>query len=179
VTQVRVALAITVLALGLSAVPAAAVGRAPAKNPTQAQIRSAVRRAERSTSLWVTINICDTRRYPNTLGIRGQMPSLGFPAWLSMKIQLNYFSATRKRFVGIPRLRPMTVRLGRSSSGLQQDGAAFTFKPHTGLLDATVQFFWKRAGRLLGQTTLSTTGGHRDADFGSPPRFSAMQCRIR
>ena len=26
----------------------------------------------------------------DTIGVRGQMPSLGFPAWLSMQIQLNY-----------------------------------------------------------------------------------------
>jgi hypothetical protein len=163
----------------VSAVPAAAIARATAKNPTQAQIRSAVRRAERSTSLWATVNICDTKRYPNTIGVRGQMPSLGFPAWLSMNVQLYYFSPTEKRFLAVPKGGTKTVRLGRSSSGLEQDGATFAFAPPVGPLDATIQFVWQRAGKLLGETTLHTTAGHRDADFGSPAHYSAKQCRIR
>ncbi|MGI8507229.1 MAG: hypothetical protein ACR2MK_10610 [Solirubrobacteraceae bacterium] len=157
----------------------AAVAHAAATNPTRAQIQRAVRRAEGSRSLWATVNICDTRRYPNTLGVRGQMPSLGFPAWLSMNIQLNSFSAKRGRFVRISGGGTTTIRLGRSSLGLQQDGATFAFKRHAGLFDATIQFVWRRSGRLLGQTTRRTTGGHRNADFGSPPRYSAGECRIR
>ena len=106
------------------------------------------------------------------------MPALGFPAWLSMVIQTGSYSAAQKRFVKDPG-RPRTVHLGRASTGLQQDGATFTFSPFTGRLDATVRFVWRRAGRLLGQATRRTTAGHPTADFGRPRHFSAAECRMR
>jgi hypothetical protein len=155
--------------------PAVALAAA-AKDPTPAQISKAIRGAERSKALWATVNICDSHRHQ--LGIRGQMPSLGFPAWLSMRIQLNYYSRAQKKFLVDPGSAKM-IRLGRSRSGLQQGGAVYAFKPHAGLLDATVWFYWRRSGKLLGSTTQTTTGGHRGADFGSPPHFTAAQCRIR
>jgi hypothetical protein len=174
---VRVLLATTVLALGLLA-PAVALS-APAANrdPTKAQIAAAISHAEHSRSLWATVNICNTKRYPMTLGVRGQMPDLGFPAWLSMQIQVNFYSKRTRRFVPVPK-GGMLVRLGRSSHGLQQGGGTFAFNPHTGLLNARVKFIWRRSGKLLGQTTRRTTAGHPGADFGNPPRFSAKQCRI-
>jgi hypothetical protein len=175
---VRVALATTVLALGVAAVVPVVPASASGRNPTRPQIARAVKRAKDSGSLWATVNICDTRRHPHTLGIRAQMPTLGFASWLSFQIQLNYYSASKRRFVPVSK-GTMLVRLGRSSHGLQQAGATFTFQPHTGLLNATVNFIWRRSGRLLGQTRRTTTGGHPRADFGSPPHFSAKQCRIR
>ncbi|HEY3725926.1 MAG TPA: hypothetical protein VGL51_02055 [Solirubrobacteraceae bacterium] len=173
----RGALATTVLALGVVAVVPVVPAQAARHNPTRAQIARAVNRAKRSASLWATVNICDTKRHPNTLGIRAQMPALGFPSWLSFQIQLNYYSASKHRFVPISK-GSMLIRLGRSSHGLQQAGASFSFTPHTGLLNANVNFIWRRSGRLLGQTRRRTTAGHPNADFGNPPHFSAKQCRI-
>ena len=172
-TVLTVVLAVAVLAAG-AAVPRAGA----ATNPSPAQVRAAIARAEKTTTLWATVNICDTRAYPNVLGIRGQMPSLGFPAWLSMQIGLRYYSATRKRFVTDPGTAK-TIRLGRSTHGLQQGGATYTFKGATPVLQASVRFIWRRSGRLLGSTAALTTAGHPSADYGSPPRFSAATCRIR
>ena len=106
------------------------------------------------------------------------MPTLGFPAWLSMNVQLNYCDNDQEA------LRPRSAARASSSGwvagrhGLQQDGAQFSFEPHAGLFNATVTFIWRRAGKLLGQMTRTTTAGHRNADFGSPPHYSAQQCRI-
>jgi hypothetical protein len=183
VNLVRRALAITVLVLAAWAAPAAgatnpsvptgAATSPSTSNPTRTQIAKAIKQAEASESLWATVNICNSKRYPNAVGIRGQMPSLGFPAWLSMKIQLNWWSG--KQFV------PATVklvRLGRWSHGLQQGGARFDFPSDAGLFDASVQFIWRRSGKLLGRKTLATTAGHPNADFGSPAHYSAARCRI-
>jgi hypothetical protein len=172
---VRVALATTVLILGLAAATPSVAAQTP--NPTKAQVATAIRNAERSRSLWATINICDTKRYPHTLGVRGQMSDLGFPAWLSMRIQVSYYSASQHKF--IPIKDTTLVRLGRSSRGLQQGGTRLVFTPHTGLLNAHITFMWKRSGKLLGQTVRRSTAGHRDADFGSPPHFSAKDCQIK
>jgi hypothetical protein len=107
------------------------------------------------------------------------MPALGFAAWLSMDVKLLYYSSSDKRYVPVPTRGAKLVRLGRSSSGLQQSGALFQFSPHQPALKATVQFFWRRSGKLLGTTTLTTTAGHRGADFGSPPHYSAATCKIK
>lgn len=166
-------LATTIALLGLTV-----TAQAAASNPSPSQIRAAVHRAERSTKLWATVNICNSRRYPDDLGIRGQMPALGFAAWLSMDVKLYYYSSSQKRYVPVPTRGTKLVRLGRSSSGLQQSGALFQFSPHQPALMATVEFIWRRSGHLLGSATRSTTAGHRDADYGSPPHHSAASCKI-
>jgi hypothetical protein len=174
----RLARIATVLALAIAATTfAAAASAAASANPTPAQIRKAIAQAERSKSLWATINICNSKRYPDTIGIRGQMPSLGFAAWLSMNIQLNYYSATDKQFIPLPTGGSHTTRLGRSAVKLQQGGATWTFNKPV-LLNASVQFVYRRAGKLLGETTLTTTAGHPSAQFGSPAHLSAKQCQI-
>jgi len=176
----RVAISITVLAAALAVgSPSAALATASAAgaNPTPAQIRTSIARAQRAKTLWATVNICDTRADPNVLGVRGQMPSLGFPAWMSMEIHLSYYNQTKQAFVADPGTTK-TIRLGRSTRGLQQGGATYTFKGPTPVLQASVSFVWRRSGHKLGTTHMVTTGGHPSADFGSPPRFSAASCRI-
>jgi hypothetical protein len=175
---VRTALATTLLTLAAAAVMPVGLAQAAAAGPTPAQMRAEIAHAEASRSLWATINICDSPRYPNTLGIRGEMPALGFATWMSMQIQLNSYSAAKHRFEPVSRVSVL-VRLGRIANGLQQAGTTWTFKPHTGLLDATIQFSWRRSGKLLGQAARTTTADHPDADFGSPSHFSARQCQIR
>jgi hypothetical protein len=164
------------LVLGASAVVSAAP--AGADSPSPGRIRAAVTKAEKSHRLWATINICNSRGYRDDLGVRGQMPALGFAAWLSMDVKLYYYASGRKRFVPVPTRGTKLVRLGRSSSGLQQSGALFQFSPHQPRLKATITFIWRRSGRLLGETTRSTTGGHRNADYARPPHYSAATCTI-
>jgi hypothetical protein len=175
VTYVRVAVATTVLAITVIAAPFSAL----AKAPSGGQVRNAVRRAERSSALWATINICNSRRDHDDFGVRGQMPALGFESSMSMRIHVDWYSPQSKRFLPIHRRSAVrTVPVGRWSKNLQQAGAVFPFRPRAGLLNATVVFTWSRGGRTIGQAEHRTTGGHRDADFGSPPRYSAAQCRI-
>jgi hypothetical protein len=157
------------------AVPAGAATAPSNSNPTPAQIAKAIKQAKASKSLWATVNICGWVHHRDTLGIRGQMPTLGFPAWLSMNIALNYWSPQEKKFVSDKTSR--FVRLGRLSHNLQQDGASFNFYPHAGLFDAHVTFIWRREGKLLGQKTLLTTAGH-PADLGSPANYSAARCKL-
>jgi hypothetical protein len=176
VTQMRRALAIfTLIVAGMLTL---AAGPALAGNPSPTRIRAAIKRAEQSSSLWATVNICNSRRYPDNIGIRGQMPTLGFASWLSMDVTLYYYSGTHKRFIAVTGGSTL-LRLGRDSSGLQQSGARFQFPPHQPPLKAVVTFFWRRSGQLLGETARSTTAGHHNADYASPPGYSAATCTIR
>jgi hypothetical protein len=151
--------------------------------PTVAQIRKAVARAERSKMLWATVNVCQTTgkhaAQGGSIGVRGQMPTLGFASTLSMTIQLNRYSAKSKSFVALPyATAKTTVSPGAFATDLHQDGAVFPFSGPAGLLNATVTFSWTRAGRLLGSTTQQTTAGHRDADGGQPAHYSTAQCQL-
>jgi len=93
----RAVLVTTVLAAAVlvAAGPASAGGVGPAR------IARAVRSAKQSRSLWATVNICDTRKYRNDLGVRGQMPTLGFASSLYMVVQVNFWSRAKHRFLPI------------------------------------------------------------------------------
>ncbi len=172
----RAALLTTVLA----AAALVAAGPASAGGVRPGQIARAVRSAEQSRSLWATVNICDSSRYHNDIGVRGQMPTLGFSSALYMVVQVNYWAKGRHRFLPIQsNLATTRLSLGSSVNGLQQDGAVFPFSAHTGLLNATFTFIWTRGGEVIGQTVRRTTAGHKDADHGSPPHYTAAQCRIK
>jgi hypothetical protein len=166
----------TLIATALLA-PAAAAQAAGPSGPTHAQIRAAVKRAEGSRDLWATVNICNTKRYPDVIGIRGQIPSLGFSAQLSMQFQVEYWSARDKRFKPVRGTR-QSVSLGTQKRGLHQSGVRVGFGPHAGSLRGTVRFEWRLGSRLIGHANQTTSHGHPSADFGDPPHYSAWKCVI-
>ena len=157
--------------LALSPAPA----RGSSQPPTAAQIRAAVRRGESSRDLWTTINICNTKDHPLTLGIRGQMPALGFQSSLEMDVQALYWSAGR--FIPVPRTQQL-MDLGAHTTGLYQKGVSFSFAPAAGRLSGTITFIWRRAGKVLAKATRAATGGHPSADDGDPKHYSSAQCAI-
>jgi hypothetical protein len=159
-----------------------ATAPALAQGPSAKQIHQAASRAERSGSLWATVNICSSHGTGKggELGVRGQMPSLGFSSTLRMTVQLGYWSQKHERFMPIPGPSAVAnLALGSSSTGLQQDGVVFGFNDSAGLLNAAVDFTWTRAGRVIAEASRITTAGHRDADYSRPAHYSAGNCRLR
>jgi hypothetical protein len=147
------------------------------QNPTPAQIRTAVAKAESSKQLWATVNVCNTKHHPGTIGIRGQMPSLGFPASLSMKVQVDYWNYAAKKFEPDPGVNQL-VALGDPTNELVQGGSTFKFKSRA-LLSGTIRFQWKLHGKLIGSKRRATAGGHKNAKYGDPPGYSATSCNIK
>jgi hypothetical protein len=170
--RARTIAALIALATAVSASPALA--RGTSRGPTRAQIRAAVRRAEHSKSLWATVNICNTTRHPKTIGVRGQMPSLGFAATMSMRVQVDYWTGTQ--FALDPGVSKR-VALGDPTNRIIQGGANFTFQPPV-ILSGTITFEWKLAGKVIGHTTRLTGHGYRHVDGGDPPGYSAATCRM-
>ena len=167
----------------VAALTLAAAAPAAAKPPTRRQVAQAVATAEKSSSLWATINICNSHTHRDQIGVRGQMPSLGLSATMSMTITLNAWSSTDKKFEPINSPNAVAhIPLGSDITRfqvLQQGGTVFPFQSgETGLWNASIVFTWKRQGKVVGQTKRRTTAGHHTADFGSPPRYSAKQCSI-
>lgn len=149
-----------------------------ASGPTPNQIKNAVHSAERSKRLWATVNVCDTRKHPHTIGIRGEVPALGFPATIAISIGVDFYSRTDKRFEPDPNASKM-IKVGTVSHGIHQRGITFRFAPHTGRLRGTATFSWTRRGKVLGSTKRITTPRHHDADFADPSGFSAATCMIK
>ncbi len=170
-------MAVTAAAATAAAVaPVAMVAPAKAVGPTSAQLQKAVRAAERSKDLWATINVCHTRQHPHELGIRGQMPSLGFLSQMYMTFEVSYRPAPLKAFTPMPSTKD-TVFVGRTSDKLLQGGVSYHhFKPPL-VLEGSVTFQWWHKGKLVGSVTHTTTRGHH-ADFAQPPGYSAAFCTI-
>jgi hypothetical protein len=148
-----------------------------AASPSPAQIHSAVHRAAHSENLWATVNVCDTPNYPNYIGIRGQMPALGFSSALSMQVRVDYWSFARSGFVPV-RGAKKTVNLGTASSGLYQNGYFFRFKPSL-ILRGTITFQWRRQGKVIGSAVRHTGGYYHRVMFSDPPGFSRPTCTIK
>ena len=180
--QVGKSLTRSVLAVALSAGTAlvasgAASASSATKPPSHSQIQTALRHAKTSPGLWATVNVCNTRRHPGVIGIRAQMPALGFAATLRMRFEVDYFSAQDKSYKPVPGTSRL-VGVGIQKTGLHQEGVLFSFPPHSGELRGAVRFQWASGRRLLGQAQEFTTHGHPGADFGDPAHFSAPQCVI-
>jgi len=167
--------AVSMLALTTMAAvwPASA---AAAASPSAAQEHAAVLKAERSRSLWATVNVCNTRAHHDQVGIRGEMPALGFPARLEMTVQLTYLDSVTGHYAPVPGAQTR-IQLGTVTHGDVQDGALFRFRP-TVTLQGKVTFTWSRDGRTLGSVTRATSGRHRGVADADPRGFSAATCRI-
>ena len=168
------------LAAATALIPAAGAARvARHVGPSRTQIGKSVYGAVHSRYLWATVNVCERHHRGGVIGIRGQMPALGFSATLSMTIHLGEYDTATHRVVPVPGSTAAdTVRLGAVTRGVHQGGAEFPFSSDAGALDATVTFSWTRAGRRLATVTRPTSGGHPSAAFGSPPHHSAAGCRL-
>jgi hypothetical protein len=155
-------------------------GCLPAAPPTTAQVKAAVAAAARSTDLWATVNICNTAAYPDEVGIRGQLPGLGFQADLSLTVAVQYFSAAQNKFLSTGDVQ--VVDLGLATHSAHQGGAIFPFQPPAAgdsyVLRGSVTFEWKLGGKVLGQVTRNTGHGYANVAAGDPAGYSEGTCTI-
>jgi hypothetical protein len=160
-------------ALAIFAAPALASG-----TPSKAKIRSAVHSAEHSSQLWATIDICNTPHHRDMVGMRGQMPALGFSSTMVMKFSTEFRAG--KHFIrdNNPNTT-QTVSAGSASSGTTQRGWTFKFAPHAGLLRGLVTFEWKLGKKTIGSTSRTTTAGHKGVASADPAGYSSATCRIK
>jgi hypothetical protein len=165
--------------------PDSAAAAKRSSGPTPSQVRAAVSRATHSRNVWATVNICNTRRHPDVVGFRVQMPGLGFAANLYADVQVEYWSAATRHFRPVPNgsgSLGSVVRLGRATTGTHQSGVTFVIKrPPSGVHFAfrgVATFRWKRGNKVLGSTTRNTGHGYPHVDFGDPAGYSAGTCTI-
>lgn len=144
--------------------------------PTPQQIHQAVAAAKRSSNLWATVNICGKTGNTRALGLRGQMPGLGFSTSMYMTFSVYYRTSSDTN--GLVSGTRETVLVARGSSRLYQTGVTFHFAPPA-TLSGRVLFVWKLQGRQLGQAIRWTTANHKHVDHGNPPGYSAAVCTLQ
>jgi hypothetical protein len=138
--------------------------------------------------LWATVNVCDTVRSPDRMGVRARMPGDGKREGMYMRFSAQYRSGKRWKPVS-GRGRSRWLYAGSALFENQELGYTFSFDaPEAGasyLMRGLVQFQWRDRRRHLGRlrtvvvhrTHRYTSGGHRTRRA-DPPRHSAATCRI-
>jgi hypothetical protein len=137
--------------------------------------------------LWATVNVCDTPKSPNHLGIRARAPGDGSRGQIYMRFFAQYrddgsWKAVKGAHSG-------WVRAGTSRRRAQEIGYTFPFrKPEPGtsyLTRGLVRFQWRDLRRRHGnlrrvvvkRAQRYTTGGHPTKEA-EPKGFSAARCTI-
>lgn len=170
----------TCLLLAL-ALPSAAAAR-----PSRDSTTSTEARLKKSRLLWATVNVCDTARHANTMGIRASMPAHGKRSLtLYMRFRAQYFAkADGKWHNGDKSSDSGWRRVGRARTGARESGYSFSFMPPSDggahMLRGAVSFEWRNTkGRAVYRVRELTGAGHKSRVGADPPGFSAGGCEIK
>ena len=143
----------------------------------------AQRTIDKSRHLWSTVNICDTEKNPNTIGLRASIPGSG-------RRRERMFMRFRVQYMGVDGLwKEFTTAsttsnwrdVGSARYKARQSGFSFPFEPDPGQrfqLRGVVTFQWRqRGGTVVRRATKATTTGH-NVTFADPEGYSAATCEI-
>src|SRR3954447_13119065 len=115
--------------------------------------------------LWATVNVCDTAKSPNQMGVRARMPGDGTRRRMYMRFTAQYKSGSKwKRVSG--RGRSGWLLAGSALFRNQELGYTFSFDaPAAGtsyLMRGLVDFEWraKGSGTVVRRRQRVTTKGH-------------------
>jgi hypothetical protein len=133
--------------------------------------------------LWATVNVCDTERWPDTIGIRGSMPAADDPretAW--MRFQVQFLSADDNKWHNVPEGGDSGfVSVGSGRGKARQAGRSFRISPRKGeqvLLRGKVSFEWRQGNDVTQQASMRTRKGHRSSAGSDPPGYTAATCTV-
>ena len=132
--------------------------------------------------LWATVNVCDTERNPDTIGIRARMPGDGTRRRMYMRFRTQFYSQEdfSWKYVSEGGRSPW-VLAGSARFLFKETGYEFKFDPpragQSYLLRGVVEFQWRRGRKVIKRKRKFTAAGHRTRGA-DPTGFSAARCRI-
>ena len=137
---------------------------------------------DRSPRLWATVNICDTAKHPNALGVYASMPgSRRRGERMFMRFRAQYFSLRDDLWHNFPRGNDSGwVAVGSANVMATRSGWEFPFATKSGQryrLRGKVNFEWRRGDKVVRRAVKRTRGGH-PSSVGDPRRYSAATCEI-
>ena len=147
----------------------AAVLRSPSRRPRAA-----------ATDPWATVNVCDTAKHPDAIGIRASMPGTPQGARLSMRFRVAVPHGGR-RLARRARRRLGLASLGTGRGAPAESGWSFTFahpqaRGHAARGRALP--LARAATALPRQDEEATEAGHRSSAGADPPGYSAATCTL-
>ena len=97
--------------------------------------------------LWATVNVCDTTKHPNEVGIRASMPGTPRGAARRMRFRVQWRDGDRWRYVA--GADSGWRKLSRSRGRAIESGWSFEFEPPAKAITfrGVVRFRWLRDGR--------------------------------
>jgi hypothetical protein len=140
-------------------------------------------RAGASRYLWATVNVCDTERWPDTVGVRGSMPgSRDDREAMWMRFQVQFLAPDDGRWRDVPEGGDSGFfYVGPAGDKARQAGRSFRISPKKDervLLRGRVSFEWRAKGEVVRRASARTRRGHRSSAGSDPPGYSASTCTI-
>ncbi len=136
-----------------------------------------------SRELWATVDVCNPKDQPNTIGIRGSMPGDGHPKdVMYMRFRVQYLDATTKKWLNLSQGADSGLTKVGSAQLARQAGRSFQFAPTSGqstfTLRGDVVFQWRHGTTVRQTTTVPTTAGHKSLAGADPRGYSAATCTL-
>src|SRR3954452_13711071 len=157
----------------LLAVLPASAGQAP-RAPT----------LDKSKLLWATINVCDTKKHPDTIGIRASMPGSGRKRErMYMRFQVQYFKVSAGAWANGDATADSGFRpVGKATYRRRESGWNFSITPppagQTYRLRGIVTFEWRKGKKVVRKASKRTHSGHGGASGADRKGASAAECVI-
>jgi hypothetical protein len=136
-----------------------------------------------SRELWATVDVCNPKDQPNTIGIRGSMPGDGHPKdVMYMRFQVQYQDPTTKKWVNLSQGADSGFTKVGSAQLARQAGRSFQFAPTSSrsafTLRGNVVFQWRHGATVRQTATVATTAGHKSLAGADPRGYSAATCTL-
>ena len=155
-----------------------------------------IARAVNTPEPWATVNICDTAKAPDSMGVRASMPGNGSGQRMWVRFTAEYWSRSRQAWTAVSGtgVSPW-VYAGTAQFARRQAGWTFAFsRPPKGVtftMRAQVEFEWRAraipaAGRgfkrgrakVVRSLIMTTATGIRGVEGGDPAGTSKAACLI-
>jgi hypothetical protein len=135
--------------------------------------------AARDPEPWATVNVCDTAKQPDTIGIRASMPGSTKGLRLSMRFRVQY-KVDDDTWEDVDNADSGWRLVGTSKGVAVESGWSFSFtkpsKPVT--LRGVVRFRWRKGDALPRTAEAATEGGHKSSAGSDPVGYSAANCSL-
>ncbi len=136
-----------------------------------------------SRELWATVDVCNPKDQPNTIGIRGSMPGDGRATdVMYIRFRVQYLDATTKEWLNLSKGGDSGVLKLGSAALARQGGFSVELAPVAGkppfTLRGYVTYQWRRGATVLESATRLTTSGHTSLAGANPKGFSAATCKL-
>lgn len=133
--------------------------------------------------LWATVNVCDTIKHPDMMGVRASMPGDAAHTKMYMRFIAQYYDRSKQLWSEVRGSGVSSwILVGSGQYARRQGGYTFAFDPPAGgrtfVLRGAVDFKWVKGRRIVRTAHVNTKGGHPGTKGADPPGFSAALCEI-